>query len=105
MHTARRLTLVVALLSPLSPASARAEPQSATNVASLEDRLNAGLRTRLPDEKAFIGRVVAAVRAGRLPTKLVDSTYLWAVERRTEYPFPAFQKALRMQAAKLGVRL
>lgn len=105
MRAARCLVVVMALRVALPSAAVHAEPPSATNVASLEDRLNAGLRTRLPDEKAFVGNVAAAVRAGRIPVKLVDSTYLWAVERRTEYPFPAFQKALRMQAARLGVRL
>jgi hypothetical protein len=43
------------------------------------------------------------VHAGRLPQKLVDSTYLWAVQRKPRYPFAAFEKALRIHAAKLGV--
>lgn len=95
--------LVLALACPAAlPA---AEPAGRGNVAAMEDRLNVGLRTRLPAEKAFVGKVAALVRAGRLPGKLVDSTYLWAVGRRTEYPFPAFEKALRIQAARLGVGL
>jgi hypothetical protein len=95
--------LVLALSTPaMLPA---ADPATASAVVSLAGRLQAGLRTRLPAEKAFVEKVAALVRSGRLPAKLVDSTYLWAVERRTEYPFPAFQQALRLQAAKLGVTL
>jgi hypothetical protein len=101
-HTAL-VWLVLALAHPVAlPA---AEPAGRANVAGLEDRLNVGLRTRLPSEKAFVEKVATLVRAGRLPGKLVDSTYLWAVGRRTEYPFPAFEKALRIQAARLGVGL
>ncbi len=77
----------------------------AGRTAGLEDRLKAGLRARLPTEQDFIEKVVLLVRTGKLPGKLVDSTYIWAIERRKEYPFPAFEKALRLQADKLGVRL
>ncbi len=73
--------------------------------AGLEDRLKAGLRVQLPAEEDFVEKVVLLVRTGKLPGKLVDSTYIWAIERRKEYPFPAFEKALRLQAEKLGVRL
>lgn len=73
--------------------------------AGLEDRLKAGLRARLPAEEDFIAQVVMLVRTGKLPGKLVDSTYIWAIERRKDYPFPAFEKALRLQAGKIGVRL
>lgn len=77
----------------------------AGRTAGLEDRLKAGLRVQLPAEEDFVERVVLLVRAGKIPGKLVDSTYIWAIERRKEYPFPAFEKALRLQAEKLGVRL
>lgn len=104
MH--RRTALVSVILTLMQVASSpAADPARPATVASFEDRLQAGLRTRLPDEKAFIEKVASLVRTGRLPAKVVDSTYLWAVERRTEHPFPAFQKALRIQAARLGVRL
>lgn len=77
----------------------------AGRTAGLEDRLKAGLRVQLPAEEDFVEKVVLLVRTGKLPGKLVDSTYIWAIERRKEYPFPAFEKALRLQAEKLGVRL
>ena len=89
-----------------APLAARADdPPPAGRTAGLEDRLKAGLRAQLPAEVDFIAKVVILVRTGKLPGKLVDSTYIWAIERRKEYPFPAFEKALRLQAQKIGVRL
>jgi hypothetical protein len=45
------------------------------------------------------------VQEGRLPAKVVDATYLWAVNRGRKYPFPAFEQALRIKAARLGAAL
>jgi hypothetical protein len=81
------------------------EPPAVGKVADLEDRLKTGLRVRRPEEKRFIERVVQLVREGNLPGKLVDSTYLWAVERQQKYPYPLFERALRIQADRLGVDL
>ena len=82
-----------------------ADPSPTDRTTRLEDRLKVGLRARLPAEEDFIETVASLVRAGTLPGKLVDSTYFWAIERRKDYPFPAFEKALRLQAKKIGVRL
>ena len=98
------LCLLFALAAATLPARADDQPP-AGRTAGLEDRLKAGLRAQLPAEEDFIEKVVILVRTGKLPGKLVDSTYIWAIERRKEYPFPAFEKALRLQAEKLGVRL
>ncbi len=98
------LCLLFGLAAPLPLARADDLPP-AGRTAGLEDRLKAGLRAQLPAEEDFIEKVVLLVRTGKLPGKLVDSTYIWAIERRKEYPFPAFEKALRLQADKLGVRL
>ena len=74
-------------------------------VMSLEDRLTMGLKVRRPVDVAFVEQVATLVQQGKLPHKLVDSTYLWAVKRRQTYPFPAFQQALRLQAERLGLTL
>ena len=74
-------------------------------VMSLEDRLTMGLKVRRPVDVAFVEQVATLVQQGKLPHKLVDSTYLWAVKRRHSYPFPAFQQALRLQADRLGLTL
>ena len=101
------LVAMVAMLSswPALPCAVAAEPTSEKTFVSLETRLKKGLQARLPGENAFVDAVVEQVNAGRLPQKLVDSTYLWAVQRRQSYPFPCFQRALRIQAARLGLDL
>jgi hypothetical protein len=102
----RRLFLLLGLSLAL-PAAARGDgPATARGaIASLEERLKAGLKVQAPADVAFCDRVLEAVRAGELPAQLVDSTYLWAVRRGKKYPFPAFQFAIRAKAEKLGVSL
>lgn len=78
-------------------------PAARDSVRSLETRLRNGLQARMPSENRFVSAVVRHVHAGRLPQKLVDSTYSWALERNAKHPFAAFEKALRIHAAKLGV--
>jgi hypothetical protein len=80
-------------------------PQAAAGAASLEDRLKTGLRVRAPRETKFIETVAMRVREGRLPAKLVDSSYIWAIQRGKKYPFPAFEHVIRLQAERLNVPL
>ena len=107
MH--RRAVLVVAAIWLVGAAGAcRADTPAAgaeEGVASLESRLKTGLRVKAPQDVQFVETVVERVREGRLPEKLVDSTYLWAVRRGKKYPFPAFEHVIRLQAAKLNVPL
>jgi hypothetical protein len=74
-------------------------------VAGLAVRLKTGIRIKAPRDVQFVEMVAERVREGRLPEKLVDSTYLWAVRRGKKYPVPAFQHVIRLQAAKLTVPL
>ena len=69
------------------------------------EQLNALLRTRLDEEKAFVNQVVDQVRRNRIPAKLVQSTYGWVRNRRpkTNYPFVYFERVLRLQAKRLGI--
>ena len=91
---------VVAAWLATAPA---AEPKP--GVAALEDRLKSGLRVRTPRDIAYVEAVAALVRRGRLPAQIVDSSYLWAVNRGREHPFPAFRQSLQAQADQLGLRL
>lgn len=97
------LTLL-AFTSPAWP-RAKAEEPVGGEVISLEDQLKTGLKARRPEETEFIEEVARLVDTGRLPRKLVDSTFSWALRRRQTYPFPAFERALRLQADRLGVGL
>ncbi|NBV46772.1 MAG: hypothetical protein EBR86_14320 [Planctomycetia bacterium] len=82
-----------------------AAPEPSAGRTSLEDRLTTGLQVRRPADAAYIGRVVELVEEGKLPAKLVDSTFLWAVRRRQRHPLPAFREALRLQADRIGVEI
>ncbi len=73
-------------------------------IANLRDQLTFGLRARLPREHAFIRLVVERVEAGDLPLELVLSTFHWARHKRP-YPFPYFEYALRLRAARNGILL
>ena len=102
------LVTLVAMLSswPAPPAALAVDPATGGETfVSLETRLKKGLLARLPRENAFVDDVVEQVNAGRLPRKLVDSTFAWAVQRRQSCPFPCFERALRLQAARLGLDL
>lgn len=108
-HRPAAVLLVALALSDLPGLSGTCasaeEPVGGTEVISLEDQLKTGLKARRPEETEFIEEVARLVNAGELPRKLVDSTFVWAVRRRTTYPFPAFERALRLQADRLGVDL
>lgn len=99
----RHAFFLAALLILTLPHAVRADAPG--GVAGLEDRLKSGLRVKAPRDVKFIETVTARVREGRLPEKLVDSTYLWAVSRGKKYPFPAFEHVIRLQAEKLAVPL
>ncbi len=68
-----------------------------------ERQLNALLKTRRDEEKLFVGQIVAQIRLGKIPSKLVQTSYQWVRNKRpdTNYPFIYFEKVLRLQAAKL----
>ena len=77
------------------------------NVADLQDQLENGLKARLPAEFRFIARVVWLVENNRLPISLVQSTFEWA-RRKKSYKtslVPYFERALRLRAARRGIRV
>ena len=100
------------LLVPLSvvahvgrAVAAEAEAGNDGGEVSLLDRLKTGLRVKAPSDVRFVETVAQRVREGRLPAKIVDSTYLWSVSRGKKYPFPAFQHVIRLHAERLNVSL
>lgn len=114
------LALTICLLS-FAGASTQATAQDVINnrVPTLEDRLNFGLKTRRPTEKAFIRQVVALVDAGTLDQKIVDESFFW-VRREMEkkkkgdptarkhilkYPFIFFQRIVKLNAKRVGVTI
>lgn len=100
--------VLVALLAGgacTAPSAGAGEANDAATDVSLADRLKTGLRARRPEETDFVENVARLVDTGRLPRKLVDSTYIWAIRRRPDYPLPAFERALHLQADRLGIPL
>ncbi len=101
------LALLVALaIGSLNVAKADDYDPSKFNPAQFieyERQLNALLKTRRDEEKLFVGQVVAQIRLGKIPSKLVQTSYQWVRNKRpdTNYPFIYFEKVLRLQAAKL----
>jgi len=106
----RRIVLLALAISGFSSVRAFTAPAHAAerapgSIADLAERLTTGLRVKAPADVAFCERVAQAVREGRLPEQIVDSTYTWAIARGKKYPFPAFEHVITLQAAKLGVAL
>jgi hypothetical protein len=72
-------------------------------VADLKDQLEKGLQARLEREFVFVERVVTMVEKDELPLVLVRSTFNWARHKHKEYPFPYFERALKIRARRVGV--
>ncbi len=70
-----------------------------------ERKLNAILKTRRDEEKAFVAAVVEKVKTGKLPSQLVQTSFQWVRNERpdTNYPFIYFEKVLRLQADKIDL--
>jgi hypothetical protein len=87
-------------------------PGRASTTVTLRDRLVVGLEARLKSEISFVELVVAKVRTGQLPQRLVDETFLWARQRvqkgrlnQTYRPIVFFEPAMRLRAKRLKVDL
>jgi hypothetical protein len=71
---------------------------------TLKDTLAKGLKARLPEEFAFVDRVVKMVDHGRLPREMVQSTFLWA-RKKNVHQFQYFEHGLRLRAEEVGIKL
>lgn len=80
------------------------DPQAA-KVANLKDQLEKGLRVRRPEEFAYVGYIVGLVESDDLPLQLVLETFQWARKQDGHYPFPYFQRAIRIRAARAGIEI
>ncbi|MGI9427355.1 MAG: hypothetical protein ACR2NM_01770 [Bythopirellula sp.] len=79
---------------------------------SLRQQLTTGLRAFTKADFVFIDKVVLAVQQGRLPRKMVDTTFLWARDRaaRRSYlrrlrPMVYFAPGLTLRAKQINVTL
>jgi len=79
---------------------------------TLRDQLVTGLRAFTKSDLAFIDKVVIQVEQGKLPRRLVDSTFLWSRDRaaRRSYtrrlrPMVFFRPALVARTKRFGIVL
>lgn len=72
-----------------------------------EAKIQAILKTRLTEEKAFVTLVMEKVRAGEIPEKMVETSYKWVLNKHpdTNYPFVYFERVLRIQGDKAGIEI
>lgn len=72
-----------------------------------EAKIQAILKTRLNEEKAFVSLVMEKVRAGEIPEKMVETSYKWVLNKHpdTNYPFVYFERVLRIQGEKAGIEI
>ncbi len=74
-------------------------------VGDLKDQLEKGLKARRPTDFAFLAKVILLVEMNKLPLSEVKAVFQWARKRgaKTNYPFPYFERALKIRAKKLGI--
>jgi hypothetical protein len=71
----------------------------------LEDQLRSRLRATSREQRGYISFVVKQVKEGRLDMRLVVGIERYAIRRRADFPFPFFERALKVEAAKRNVIL
>ena len=73
--------------------------------ANLEEQLVNRLRAFDQEKRDYIKMVVKKVSDGKLDAKLVLAVARYAIRRNAEFPFPFFERALRYEAGKRGVKM
>jgi len=91
----------------LMSADSSVDVESARGVATLKERLMSGLRARTDAEKDYVQEVVNYVQEGKLPIKLVDSTFLWVRKNKAtnNYPIFYFKRILELRAKTLNLEV
>ena len=72
---------------------------------TLEDQLINRLRATSIEQRAYIKFVVQRVRAGQLEIQLIVALERYTRRRRSDLPFPFFERALKFEASRRGVAL
>ena len=97
---------VLAMLASTEPGYAQSGGDGGNSAVAVDLRtqLSKGLLARRDVEFEFVDRVVAAVVEERIPRKVVDSTFAYA-RKKPFHKFQYFQRAMEIQAKRLGVEL
>jgi hypothetical protein len=88
-------------------AEATSEDEVELRFRDYEAKIQAILKTRLNEEKAFVTSVMEKVRAGEIPEKMVETSYKWVLNKHPDsnYPFVYFERVLRIQGDKAGIEI
>lgn len=78
---------------------------TAQRVVGLEEQLINGLRATRDEQQAFLKTVVVLSEQGKLDKRLINAIYVWSRRRQPLYPFPFFERGLRIEAQKRGIVL
>ena len=110
------VTVTGASATPLATRAGRTTETGGTDarIANVQDdayfeqyeiQLNAILKTRRDEEKAFVGLVVEQVRNGTLTTRLINTSFRWVQNKRPNVNnrFIYFERVLRLLATRQGV--
>lgn len=114
LATRLALMVLVSLLTALTSnaqeltttaSQATGEDEVELRFRDYEAKIQALLKTRLNEEKAFVTLVMEKVRAGEIPEKMVETSYKWVLNKHpdTNYPFVYFERVLRIQGDKAGI--
>lgn len=68
------------------------------------ETMKAALHTATPEEDGFIDYVVSLANKGRLPRRLVVTTFIWA-RKKPRWKFQYFRIGLIIRARRRGIRL
>lgn len=109
----RKQTTAIALFLSVAAASVasaqltqpRSLQSSARRTSSLEEQLINGLRATRPEQKQFLRNIVKHVNQKRLDLRVVNAVFKWARNRQPNYPFPYFERGLRVESQKRGLVL
>jgi hypothetical protein len=80
-------------------------PRGGNQAASLNDILVNNLKATTPDQQAFLLRVVEETDNKHLEQGLALAVMRYAQRKHSAYPFPYFERAIRVEAAKRRVAL
>jgi hypothetical protein len=88
-------------------ADATSEDEVELRFRDYEAKIQAIVKTRLNEEKAFVSSVMEKVRAGEIPEKMVETSYKWVLNKHPDsnYPFVYFERVLRIQGDKAGIEI
>ena len=102
-----RIILLIGLcLVPVSQAAAQiVVPATIQPTVTLRDQLINRLRATTPERQAFIDHVIKQVTEQKLDLRLVIAVERYSIRRNRAFPFPFFERAIRIEAAKRGVAL